>query len=239
MQDVEALRDQGLALGGSLENAIVMDEYRVLNSDGLRYADEFVKHKILDAIGDLYLAGHPLLGAFAAHKSGHALNNLLLRACWPMPRPGSWSVSSGPRKRRAASPGCTHNWSRAMVPVLLLRIVGILTAITIGSGIVAWLFTRDRRYLVLSARVAKGRCFRAAGAGLDGGRAPDHSLMLCSRRSSAPFRGDSRGSSRASAVSPCFCLDPGGFGLSIGVGGRIAVSGLHSNLDLGNLRPFR
>jgi UDP-3-O-[3-hydroxymyristoyl] N-acetylglucosamine deacetylase len=75
MQDVETLRDQGLALGGSLENAIVMDEYRVLNSDGLRYADEFVKHKILDAIGDLYLAGHPLLAAFSAHKSGHALNN--------------------------------------------------------------------------------------------------------------------------------------------------------------------
>jgi UDP-3-O-[3-hydroxymyristoyl] N-acetylglucosamine deacetylase len=80
MQDVESLRDQGLALGGSLENAIVMDEYRVLNSEGLRYADEFVKHKILDAIGDLYLAGHPLLAAFAAHKSGHALNNQLLRA---------------------------------------------------------------------------------------------------------------------------------------------------------------
>ena len=80
MQDVEFMRDQGLALGGSLENAIVMDEYRVLNSDGLRYADEFVKHKLLDAIGDLYLAGHPLLGAFSAHKSGHALNNMLLRA---------------------------------------------------------------------------------------------------------------------------------------------------------------
>ena len=80
MQDVEFMRDQGLALGGSLENAIVMDEYRILNNDGLRYADEFVKHKLLDAIGDLYLAGHPLLGAFSAHKSGHALNNLLLRA---------------------------------------------------------------------------------------------------------------------------------------------------------------
>lgn len=80
MQDVEALRDQGLALGGSMENAIVMDEYRVLNADGLRYADEFVKHKILDAIGDLYLVGHPLLAAFSAHKSGHALNNKLLRA---------------------------------------------------------------------------------------------------------------------------------------------------------------
>jgi len=80
MQDVETMRSQGLALGGSLENAIVMDEYRVLNSDGLRYADEFVKHKVLDAVGDLYLLGHPLLGSFTAHKSGHALNNKLLRA---------------------------------------------------------------------------------------------------------------------------------------------------------------
>ena len=80
MQDVEFMRDQGLALGGSLENAIVMDEYRVLNDDGLRYSDEFAKHKLLDAIGDLYLAGHPLLASFSAHKSGHALNNTLLRA---------------------------------------------------------------------------------------------------------------------------------------------------------------
>jgi UDP-3-O-[3-hydroxymyristoyl] N-acetylglucosamine deacetylase len=79
MQDVESMRAQGLALGGSLDNAIVMDEYRVLNSDGLRYDDEFVKHKVLDAIGDLYLLGHPLIGAFRGHKSGHALNNLLLR----------------------------------------------------------------------------------------------------------------------------------------------------------------
>jgi UDP-3-O-[3-hydroxymyristoyl] N-acetylglucosamine deacetylase len=80
MQDIEALRDQGLALGGSLENAIVMDEYRVLNTDGLRYGDEFAKHKVLDAIGDLYLIGHPLLAEFSAHKSGHAMNNKLLRA---------------------------------------------------------------------------------------------------------------------------------------------------------------
>jgi UDP-3-O-[3-hydroxymyristoyl] N-acetylglucosamine deacetylase len=80
MQDIEALRANGLALGGSLDNAIVMDEYRILNADGLRYADEFVKHKVLDAIGDLYLAGHPLLASFTAHKSGHALNNKLLRA---------------------------------------------------------------------------------------------------------------------------------------------------------------
>lgn len=79
MQDVETMRSQGLALGGSLNNAIVMDEYRVLNTDGLRYDDEFVKHKLLDAIGDLYLLGHPLIGAFAGHKSGHALNNRLLR----------------------------------------------------------------------------------------------------------------------------------------------------------------
>ena len=79
-QDVEALRSQGLALGGSLDNAIVMDEYRVLNVEGLRLPDEFVRHKVLDAIGDLYLAGHPLLGAFSAYKSGHALNNQLLRA---------------------------------------------------------------------------------------------------------------------------------------------------------------
>jgi len=73
------MRGQGLALGGSLDNAIVLDEYRVLNNDGLRYDDEFVKHKVLDAIGDLYLLGHPVIGAFVAHKSGHALNNLLLR----------------------------------------------------------------------------------------------------------------------------------------------------------------
>lgn len=80
MHDVETMRGLGLALGGSLDNAIVMDEYRVLNADGLRYADEFVKHKVLDAIGDLYLAGHPLLAAYSAHKSGHALNNQVLRA---------------------------------------------------------------------------------------------------------------------------------------------------------------
>ena len=78
MQDVEMLRGIGLARGGSLENAIVMDEYRILNTDGLRYEDEFVRHKILDAIGDLYLIGHPLLASYEAHKSGHALNNQLL-----------------------------------------------------------------------------------------------------------------------------------------------------------------
>ncbi|MGB0128900.1 MAG: UDP-3-O-acyl-N-acetylglucosamine deacetylase [Rhodocyclaceae bacterium] len=80
MQDVETMQSMGLALGGSLDNAIVMDEYRVLNQDGLRIPDEFVRHKVLDAVGDLYLLGRPLLAAFSAHKSGHALNNQLLRA---------------------------------------------------------------------------------------------------------------------------------------------------------------
>jgi UDP-3-O-[3-hydroxymyristoyl] N-acetylglucosamine deacetylase len=80
MQDVENMRAQGLALGGNLDNAIVMDEYRVINPDGLRFDDEFVKHKVLDAIGDLYLLGHPLIGAFSGYKSGHALNNALCRA---------------------------------------------------------------------------------------------------------------------------------------------------------------
>lgn len=79
MGDLEALRAAGLARGGGLDNAIVLDDYRVLNEDGLRYEDEFVKHKVLDAIGDLYLLGHPLIGAFSAYKSGHALNNRLLR----------------------------------------------------------------------------------------------------------------------------------------------------------------
>ncbi|MGV8892608.1 MAG: UDP-3-O-acyl-N-acetylglucosamine deacetylase [Burkholderiaceae bacterium] len=85
MQDVETLRGMGLAQGGSMENAIVMDEYRILNMDGLRYEDEFVRHKILDAIGDLYLVGHPLLASYIAHKSGHGLNNQLLRALLAQP----------------------------------------------------------------------------------------------------------------------------------------------------------
>jgi UDP-3-O-[3-hydroxymyristoyl] N-acetylglucosamine deacetylase len=80
LRDVETLRTHNLTLGGSMDNAIVMDDYRILNEDGLRYADEFVKHKILDAIGDVYLLGHSLVGQFSAHKSGHELNNRLLRA---------------------------------------------------------------------------------------------------------------------------------------------------------------
>ncbi len=79
MRDIEMLRERNLALGGSMDNSIVLDDYRVLNEDGLRYEDEFVKHKILDAIGDLYMLGHSLIGAFYGYKSGHALNNTLLR----------------------------------------------------------------------------------------------------------------------------------------------------------------
>ncbi|MCU7936167.1 MAG: UDP-3-O-acyl-N-acetylglucosamine deacetylase [Candidatus Thiodiazotropha sp. (ex Dulcina madagascariensis)] len=79
LRDIEMLRQKELALGGSPDNAVVLDDYRVMNDDGLRYEDEFVKHKILDAIGDLYLLGHSLIGAFSGHKSGHALNNRLLR----------------------------------------------------------------------------------------------------------------------------------------------------------------
>ncbi|HWT54548.1 MAG TPA: UDP-3-O-acyl-N-acetylglucosamine deacetylase [Rhodocyclaceae bacterium] len=97
MQDVEYMRANGLGLGGSLENAIVMDEYRVLNSDGLRYNDEFVKHKVLDAIGDLYVAGHPILGAFSAFKSGHGLNNKLLRAVLEDASAWEWATFADPK----------------------------------------------------------------------------------------------------------------------------------------------
>ncbi|MEF2147266.1 UDP-3-O-acyl-N-acetylglucosamine deacetylase [Aquilutibacter rugosus] len=79
MRDLEFMRERNLGLGGSMDNAIVLDEFRVLNEDGLRYGDEFVRHKILDAVGDLYLAGHPILGHYSGYKSGHALNNKLVR----------------------------------------------------------------------------------------------------------------------------------------------------------------
>ncbi len=92
VSDVELLRSMGLAKGGTLENAIVMDEFRVLNVGGLRSSDEFVKHKILDAMGDLYVLGHPLLAKYSAYKSGHALNNKLLRAL--LAAPDAWEVAT-------------------------------------------------------------------------------------------------------------------------------------------------
>ena len=88
VRDLEMLRERNLVLGGSLDNAVVLDDYRVLNEDGLRYEDEFVKHKMLDAIGDLYLLGRSLIGAYSGYKSGHGLNNLLLREL--LQRPEAW-----------------------------------------------------------------------------------------------------------------------------------------------------
>ncbi|MCK6415729.1 MAG: UDP-3-O-acyl-N-acetylglucosamine deacetylase [Giesbergeria sp.] len=98
-KDVEMMRASGLALGGGLDNAIVMDDYKVLNADGLRYDDEFVKHKILDAMGDLYLVGKPLLAAYSAFRSGHALNNLLLRELEAHPE--AWEIVTFDNERLA------------------------------------------------------------------------------------------------------------------------------------------
>ena len=110
MHEVEWMRGQGLALGGSLDNAIVLDEYRVLNNDGLRYDDEFVKHKVLDAIGDLYLLGHPVIGTFAAHKSVHALNNALLRRL--LETQGAWEYVTFDRVEDA--PACVASIQPAL-----------------------------------------------------------------------------------------------------------------------------
>jgi UDP-3-O-[3-hydroxymyristoyl] N-acetylglucosamine deacetylase len=101
MQEVELLRENRLALGGSLDNAIVMDDYRILNEDGLRYEDEFVKHKVLDAIGDLYLLGYSLIGAFSGYKSGHELNNTLLRAL--LANQSAWEMVSDNHIRKVSS----------------------------------------------------------------------------------------------------------------------------------------
>ena len=90
IHEIEYLRSRGLARGGSVDNAIVVDEYRILNQDGLRFEDEFVRHKVLDAVGDLYLLGHSLLGEFRAYKSGHALNNAALRAL--ISQPDAWEM---------------------------------------------------------------------------------------------------------------------------------------------------
>jgi UDP-3-O-[3-hydroxymyristoyl] N-acetylglucosamine deacetylase len=98
-RDVEMMRSHGLAMGGGLDNAIVMDDVKVLNADGLRYQDEFVKHKILDAIGDLYIVGKPLLAAYSAFRSGHGMNNQLLRAL--LARPDAYEVVSFERDRDA------------------------------------------------------------------------------------------------------------------------------------------
>jgi UDP-3-O-[3-hydroxymyristoyl] N-acetylglucosamine deacetylase len=107
MQDVEAMRAAGLGLGGSLQNAVVLDEFSVLNSEGLRYENEFVRHKVLDAIGDLYLLGHPLIGQYTAYKSGHTLNNQLARAL--LVRPDAFEIVTFVDERTV--PSAFHDWT--------------------------------------------------------------------------------------------------------------------------------
>lgn len=110
MRDLEMLRERKLVLGGSMDNAIVLDDYRILNEDGLRYEDEFVKHKVLDAIGDLYLLGHSLIGAYSGYKSGHELNNQLLRQL--LKNPKSWEeVTFGEEE---GAPICYLNPAQAL-----------------------------------------------------------------------------------------------------------------------------
>src|SRR5210317_405842 len=110
MRDIEMLRERNLVLGGSMDNAVVLDDYRVLNEDGLRYEDEFVKHKVLDAIGDLYLLGHSLIGAYSGYKSGHELNNQLLRQL--LRQPESWEeVTFG---EQDGAPICYLNPAKAL-----------------------------------------------------------------------------------------------------------------------------
>jgi UDP-3-O-[3-hydroxymyristoyl] N-acetylglucosamine deacetylase len=107
MQDVEAMREAGLGLGGSLQNAVVLDEFRVLNNEGLRYDNEFVRHKVLDAIGDLYLLGHPLIGQYTAYKSGHALNNQAARAL--LARPDAFEIVTFADAKTV--PPAFHDWT--------------------------------------------------------------------------------------------------------------------------------
>ncbi|MCC7325908.1 MAG: UDP-3-O-acyl-N-acetylglucosamine deacetylase [Burkholderiales bacterium] len=107
MQDVEAMRAAGLGLGGSLQNAVVLDEFKVLNSEGLRYDNEFVRHKVLDAIGDLYLLGRPLIGQYTAYKSGHALNNRLARAL--LARPDTFEIITFADEKTV--PTAFHDWT--------------------------------------------------------------------------------------------------------------------------------
>ena len=107
MQDVEAMRAAGLGLGGSLQNAVVLDEFKVLNSEGLRYDNEFVRHKVLDAIGDLYLLGHPLIGRYTAYKSGHGLNNQLARAL--LARSDAYEIKTFADEKTV--PTAFHDWT--------------------------------------------------------------------------------------------------------------------------------
>ena len=138
MQEVEWLRENGLAQGGGLDNAVVPDEFRVLNADGLRYGDEFVKHKVLDAIGDLYLLGYPLLAHFEAHKSGHALNNQLARALLDAEgRLGTGQLrrgGHGAARRFTLAGGQRRRLIRASV--FILRLLAVIVVIAVAGGVV-------------------------------------------------------------------------------------------------------
>ena len=158
MQDVEAMRAAGLALGGSLQNAIVLDEFRVLNSEGLRYDNEFVKHKVLDAIGDLYLLGHPLIGQYTAYKSGHALNNLLARAL--LARPDAFEVVTFERRgdRADGVPGLGLPAARDTRPVP--AVPGARHDRRRGGPLP---LQKDRRYLRFIGQVVKYTIYLLAG----------------------------------------------------------------------------
>jgi hypothetical protein len=168
MQDVEAMRAAGLALGGSLQNAIVLDETRVLNSEGLRYDNEFVKHKVLDAIGDLYLLGHPLIGQYTAYKSGHALNNAVARALLARRRtelvtfvePGMPSSAFQLRPRRRVRPAVPGGGRPTPArpfrgPADLVRLLLFMALAAIAVAAVMYLFSKDRRYLRFIWQVVK------------------------------------------------------------------------------------
>ena len=168
MQDVEAMRAAGLGLGGSLQNAVVLDEFKVLNSEGLRYDDEFVRHKVLDAIGDLYLLGNPLIGQYTAYKSGHALNNKLCRAL--LARADAWRDRDVHRREdRARGIPRLDAATRliaagaAAAPVLIVRLLLFLSIGTIVVAGLFYLFNRDRRYLRFIVQVAKFTIFILVG----------------------------------------------------------------------------
>ncbi len=173
-KDVEMMRSRGLGLGGSMDNVIVVDDYKVLNSDGLRYDDEFVKHKILDAIGDLSIAGHPLLAAYSAFKSGHALNNKLLRALLADPEAYE-IVTFDDAPARAGRPGRTGSGLVAAGAgtmlifrwiVLLLLVAGLLCfAMYVGTGQPRWRVRHPHRQV---DRGRRARLLCGADARTDG-----------------------------------------------------------------------
>ena len=155
MQEVEYLRTNGLARGGSLDNAIVLDEYRILNEDGLRYSDEFVRHKILDAVGDLYMLGSPIIGKFTAYKSGHELNNKLLRAL--VENPQSWSLENldindiemTELAKDYLSMANEFNNDKAEKTAMIFILILILLLITLVTLTMFYVVTKNKKYIFI------------------------------------------------------------------------------------------